>query len=59
MKEYSKIRTDWTELASDLFPDPVTDPASASSSSASDKTQIDKAMARARIVRVSPPIKEP
>jgi len=54
MKDYSQVRTDWTQLASDLFPAAVPD---AATPQGAPPIAIDPAMARARIVRVSPPIK--
>jgi hypothetical protein len=54
MKDYSQVCTDWTQLASDLFPVGVPD---AAAPHGTPLTSIDPAMARARIVRVSPPIK--
>jgi hypothetical protein len=43
MNGISPVRTTWSDLASDMFPD-------------TQEVGVDPAMARARIVRVSPPI---
>jgi hypothetical protein len=54
MNKYSPVRSTWTDLAGDLFPEPpVSD---AVQSKGTPPENVDPAMARARIVRVSPPI---
>jgi len=54
MGPYSKQQGDWRKLAEDLFPKEITPEQDKPAQNAQDP--IDPAMARARIVRVSPPI---
>lgn len=57
LAEFSTPKTKWQDLAMDLFPAPPAKDVLRRRAAGEDKTKVDPAMARARIVRVSPPIR--